>query len=321
MHWDARVAFAILSGLGFALLGVAYRIAQLHGRSATQIVLLVCGFGTAFFALQTNWGLLPEMPLRVAITAVASGLSQYVAMTLVVIALRTGPFAPTWCAISLFFVPVLFYGRYVIGDQILPLQYVSLAAAVAAVICSAGAPREADHPASRSAPTRPVIYGILLLAILIGNGLASVAVKELAVRPAGDSNLMQLYAAPYFTLFYLALGLGVLAEQAIGGGLRSLDRMSVGLGILGGVGSLGGFAAQARFADGQPVLFTLSGAVTLLGAALVSVAFFREKITRRWAVTVTLTLVAIVCATAPSPSGPARQAHERPGPASIAGLE
>ena len=59
--------FALLSGVSFTLLGIAYRMAQVRGLPARRVVVVLCALGAAFFAARTDWAAVGQWPARVIV--------------------------------------------------------------------------------------------------------------------------------------------------------------------------------------------------------------------------------------------------------------
>lgn len=286
------------SGAAFALIGIAYRLGHSRRIAPATILMFASAMGLVFFLLRArglDWRQVPE---RIWVMGIAAGLTQYLALKLLRLAMANGPFSPAWCAASLSFVPVVVYASGFLRESMQVWQYLSVAAAVLAmVVASAGEQDggQADAPAGLG---RNLFYCAVLLAVLFVNGVASVCMKDLGVRalPAGGS-YMHEWGSVFCALLYLFIVLGVASERLLERRLGAPLLPTLGLGLLAGCGSVSGIAGMVWCSQAKSSMpFPVSGVVQILAAAVVSVVFFRERVTGRWVATMALGVAAVLLA-------------------------
>ena len=297
----APVIWASVAGVGFGCLGSAYRLGQARGVTPTQIGLVIAAVGCAVFGWRVRgqeWGA-PEV---VWVLGIGVGLSQYLVIRLIGPALARGPLSPLWCAVNLGFVVAVVYAAVCLDERPSLAQYAGLAAAAGSVLAaSLGQPGTTSPkgPAGREAGAAAV-YGALLLLILGLNGLSPTFLKYLSAQPAaGGISLVAAFADLYYLVFYATLAILVFGDLLITRAFHPRIMTLLGVGLLGGVGSVVGMGAWA-LASSLPaaVLFTVSSVVSILVAAVASVAGFGEKRSAAWHVTVGLAIAAVVLANA-----------------------
>ena len=290
-------AWAFLAGACFACIGISYRLGQARGVRPTQIALVMSLGGAVVFGLRC-WGIaFGEVPLRLWLFGLAAGSGQYLTMLLIRHALARGGLTAVWCAVGLQFLPTVLYARLFLDERLPPLRFAGVAAGIACVLVAALRQKGSSAPRA-GAPTRPggyVVYAAILLAILLGNSLISIGIKDLSARPAGVPSYFSRFGDLYCLLMYVFLGLficvGRLARRGPGVPLRLL--LPVGLLAAGG-STLGLWALGRCSALPAALVFVVSGIVSILGAAVASVLALGEKPTRLWYATVALALLAIV---------------------------
>lgn len=292
-HSFPLAAWAFLAGACFACIGVSYRLGQARGVRPTQIALVMSLGGAIVFGLRC-WGMaFGEVPLRLWLFGLAAGSGQYLTMLLIRHALARGGLTAVWCAVGLQFLPTILYARLFLDERIPPLRFVGVAAGIACVLVAA-LRQKGDSAPRAGAPPRAggyVVYSAILLAILLGNSLLSVGIKDLSARPAGPVSYFALYCLLMYVVLGLFICVGMLVRRGPGVPLRLL--LPVGLLAAGG-STLGLWALGRCSALPAALVFTVSGVVSILGAAMASVLALGEKPTRLWYATVALALLAIV---------------------------
>ena len=94
--------FAFLSGLGFAMLGVAYRLGSQWRIALRQIIAILGACAIPYFLTISSGNVFSaEMPYSVYVVGIAAGLSQLVTLGLISLSFRLGPLSPVWCATSM----------------------------------------------------------------------------------------------------------------------------------------------------------------------------------------------------------------------------
>jgi drug/metabolite transporter (DMT)-like permease len=294
------VVVSVISGLGFAVLGVSWRLGQAKGVPPTHVAVVISVIGTAFFAGRAGGFAAPAL---VWALGVAAGVTQYAAIKLIKPALARGPLSPLWCAISLGFVVTVTYARLFLGESLRPLQSLGVAAGVGCVIvASMGQQQSSDD----SAPAAPglvgpkAVYGAILLLILLSASGAALMIKHLSAQPygVGESYMAHfgdVFYGQFYAVFGLLIGLDLLLTRPRGVPLKP----ALAVGVLGAAGSVTGLWAWG-VASVLPaaVVFTVSSLVSIVAASLASVAFFGEKRTRSWYAAIGLAVVSVVLVSA-----------------------
>lgn len=304
------LTLAALAGLSFSVIGIAYRAGQSRRASPSQIFLTTAVLGFVFSLIRargTDWAHLPQWVIGLALL---SGITQCLTVRLLGAALRVGPLSPAWCAISLGFVPVTAYAMLCLDEPVAPLQYLAIALAALCVVIAAGSHRPADTTEAR--PTGwggSLLYGLILVVLLLGNGVMDVAMKDLGTRTLAGQTYKASYSDAFMVLLYASLAVSVAIDLALTRGFKGPLRTSAVLGTIAAAGSIGGVRATTLCASGQAAMvFTVRGAVQLLAASTVSVLVFREALGKRWLATVGLAVGAVALAapwgTPPKPSAP-----------------
>jgi hypothetical protein len=293
----------VATGVGFALIAIAYRLGQTRGVGPPQIVLLISVAGAVYFGVAA-WPLdLAGLPPLVLAFGVVAGLGQYLGVKLIRPILDRGPLSPLWCAMSLYFLPASLYAYLVWGERIRAHQYAAIAAAVACVVIASigqgrSAPSESDHARPDRPVRRKILYGLMLVGVLIFNSLMAVCIKDLGTRPAPEGgSYMDHHGHVMYLLFYVALGAAILPDLLITRAYRVPLRSALLLGLLGSAGSIGGLMAL-RVCAAYPagVVFTIAGVTSILTVAVVSVLALGEKADATWYGTVATGVLAVILA-------------------------
>lgn len=301
-HTLFLLPIAALSGAGFALIGIAYRIGQSRHILPTHIMTVISCGGSMFFLSRIMSHPQQSVPLIIFLMGAFCGISNYFLVKLVTIGLRMGPLSPVWCAMALSFLPAVIYAAAFLGERLGLLQLLSLASAVGCVLVASlgqkSDPRKSELRSIRSI----LMYAGCLLAILIVSGAAFLSIKHLESIPSEfGKTYIDLYGAYFFLALYASLAISLLIEVLSRRRFQVPLGKTLILGIFGMLGSLTGMlGTQAASQLPAAVAFTLSGVTSILVAALVSVLFLGEKANKNWYATVALGILAVVLINAES---------------------
>jgi len=298
-HSAGLVALAFFSGLCAAGIGIAYRMGHARGVHPFYIALCMVLAGLVVFGsrcLSVNLG---QVPAWVWAVGIVTGLGQYVTMAMVRHALVRGGLTGLWCATGLGFLPATVYARWAFGEQIPPLRGLGVAAGIACVVVASLRQAERAPRVEASSPRGPgggVAYGAVLLAILLSNGLLSMGIKDLSVRPAGaEASYMARFGDVYYLVLYAVIGVLICVHLWVRKGPGVSLRRLAPVGILAAGGSVLALGSlQACGVLPAALVFTIFGVVSILGAAVVSVIAFGERPTGLWLATVALAVAAVV---------------------------
>jgi len=289
------LGLAVLSGLGFGALGIAYRLGQAKGLSPAHIAFAIGVAGSAVFGSRAL-GTLRPAPAPLWVFGVAFGATQYLVVRLIKPALARGPLSALWCAVNLGFIVAVLYSRLFLSERPSVAQYVGIAAAAACVVI-ASLGQQGDNSRDGLLLLRDrAAYGFMLTLILALNGLSPVFIKYLNAQPFGaGQTYLSAFTDLYYLLFYGSFAVLTAADLAISGGMTIAIRGISGPGALGALGSVVGLWAWARASDlPAAVVFTVTSVVSIAVAAVVSVVAFRERASVAWYATIGLAALAVV---------------------------
>ncbi len=282
--------FAVLSGVSFALMGVAYRLGHPRHVHESHLFGLAAVAGGIVFtarALPT----LRETPALVWGLAAFVGLTQAGVIHGVRLALRWGPLTPMWCVLMLNFVPVIGFTAIGYGEVPTRGQLLAIVAALGCVGFAAtlSAPAAEEATAAAPRPTRhPLAYGLLLIGMLFICSLLNISMKFLALQQVGaDSDLMRLHGDAFRAVLYWVIVLGTGADQLLHRRAIPNPRATLVLGALTAAGTIGGLWFIGRCLNAPTAAVFVAGTMaSLVAAALAGALLFHERTTWRWFATV-----------------------------------
>ena len=288
------ILLSLLAGVMFAFSGIAYRIG-----TAGNVQPIQCGVGLSFIGF-AGFGLLglhewQYMDWQLALILTVTGVTQYLVIAMLRYAFKIGPLSPVWCAVSLGFIPVIIYAAIGCGENLSFCQYISIAATVGAIISASLSCK--DDGNKESSLRNKIIYCVILLLLVLFNSTLSIALKLCSNLTLPGSGVTYkavcgnvILSVVYFFIMVLgAIDLTVRKKWVF-------NRYAwCGSGLLA-VGACSGYGLQLYLVDRAPavIVFALSNTVSILGAALISVVIFKEKITRSWYFTIGFSILAIV---------------------------
>lgn len=278
------VGITAFSGLCMALIGVAYQLAARRQAPAACIAAMMGVVGAIIFGVKTLNGGGFHLPGLVIALGVVSGATQYVTLQFIGMALKRGPLTPLWCATNLFFLlPVIYAGMF-LGESPRLWQYVGIALGVGAVVVgSANHRSDPSHTPAAKGRAR-VIYLLALVGALVFNSALSVGIKVLEKSGApGGPSLLKLHGDAFLFLSYAVIGGCILVELTVGRAWRHFTPGVIGYGLMAAVSSvlaLWGMTAAAALPSA--ILFTVTGVLAVMGAAVLSVLFFAEEANGAW---------------------------------------
>jgi drug/metabolite transporter (DMT)-like permease len=295
-HPSWALGLALLSGVGFSCLGVSWRWGQAKGVPPTHVALVISAVGAGFFALRAGGSF--SAPALVWVLGIAAGVGQYAAIKLIKVALARGPLSPLWCAIGLGFIVTIMYARVFLGETLRPVQSLGVAAGVACVIVASlaqGQNEDESGTGSHRLADR-VTYALLLLVTLVASSGAAVMIKHLgSLTYSPSQTYMDHFGALFYLLLYAVFGLMILGESAVTRPRGIPLRWMLAVGAFGAAGSVTGmWAWGAASAAPAAVVFTVSSVVSIVGAAIVSAAFFGERASPGWFATLGLAIASVV---------------------------
>jgi len=290
---------AALSGLSLAVIGVSFRWGQSKNVVPLHISTAIGLAGAIFFAFKADFSTIGTLPAFIYIIAIVNGLGQLVTMVLTRVALKKGPLSPVWCAMNLTFLFVTVYSAFVFSESISLMQYLALGAGIISVVFASYIGTAKSEEQIKSNWKDKLIYGLMLILILIGNAIIFVAIKDLGTRYIPGQNVTWLGAqtANIYFIFYVVLALSNGSVAVFQKTKPTSVGYLVGLGALAGAGSICGMLLLSLCAQAPAaVVFTVNGAIIILGGALASVIFFSEKMTRAWYGTIGFGVLAVILA-------------------------
>lgn len=286
---------AVSAGLCAAVMGVAIRLGTNRGAHLVHLYLFVGAGGVLCFlpgAIAAGWP-----PARVLAAGAVAGLSQYLGLPLVRMALARGPLTSVWSAASLGFLPVSLYAVAVLGERLTSGGAVSLAAGVGCVLlASTLQPEPSGQPARRQGKA----FAAMLAGILLLNAVAGMLMKHLSSFPgARGDTLFREYQCAFLALVYGGIGAGVLLQMLWSRPAWTAPAASVVAGLVAAVGSLASLALVARVAHlPAAVVFTACNVSQVAGTFVLAAVLIGEPRTRRWYAALALALLAVLASQA-----------------------
>ncbi|MCK4641930.1 MAG: hypothetical protein KAU06_11370 [Candidatus Marinimicrobia bacterium] len=298
------VMLAVLSGVGFGLIGITFRMGQSRNVIPLHISMCMGIAGCVFFGIQVNWQSFFSLPLLAVLLPVISAFGNLASMHFTKVSLSRGPLSPLWCAMNLTFLIVVIYSAFAFSETILPFQFAALVAGILCVIFASNLGNQPDTEKKGPKPERSgkdkFIYAGSLLIVLLGNSTAFVIIKDLGTRLIpGSAELTYLveYRSSIFFLMYSSMAITclvlVLIQKAKPNKIGDLIR----LGTLAAGGSIVGmFLLGLAAALPAALIFTINGMIAILIGVIASVVAFGEKRTPAWYGTVGFGILAVILA-------------------------
>jgi hypothetical protein len=286
------ITISLIIGVMFALCGTAYKIGSFGNVYPIQSATVLSIFGMIFFGIKAcaTWG---NITLWMVFAGLLFGVTQYLAIRLIRVALTLGPLSPAWCASSLTFVPVIVYAGIFMGEKLSILQYFSLAATFGAILAGALVHDGGKHGLKLK---NKIIYGILLFFILASGSILNIGLKFCSafIEPGTQVNMLQNGGNVIMFFTYLFLGLSSAIDLTISKSWR-WNKFAYWGGALLSIGAVGGFALSLAIIEAPAVfVFALSNSASILITTLISIFFMHEKRTISWYFTVGFSLLAIL---------------------------
>jgi drug/metabolite transporter (DMT)-like permease len=297
---DLRVtALAALSGICFTGIGTAYKLGSSRSVSTCHILLGLCVVGMAVCA-PLSFPSQMHAPALVWILGVVAGLSQYVTIRLIGKGLSLGSLSVVWCIVSLSFFPVIPYACFLFHKALDRPQWLGLLAAFACVLMASWgskpqAPTSVDAATGAKAPHhRRLLFLLVLASILMGNSISNIIQNHLSQTPLDSSfKYLEQYGAIWMFVLYASAGIAALVDLAVRRKLAAPLKWVVALGAMGGISSVSGIRLQNAVSM-NPMSFAINGSVGIIAAAVLSVLFFKERISAAWYATIALGILAVV---------------------------
>jgi drug/metabolite transporter (DMT)-like permease len=291
---------AILAGIAFSMIAVAYRSNSAHGvpPSFAAVGMGLAGllwFGFRSFAGAGAPGY--DAPVIVWIWGAANGLAQGMAVYLYRVALRHGPLAPVWCAGNLTFVTPAIFATIWMSERLTGLQTAGMIAALSCVVVSSLG--HAEEPGARAThratPLDRVLYGALLFGMTFLTGLVGVALKHMMLLDRGGMPLNPRFNDTFMLGMYAVLFVWVLVESYRSTAVKAPTGRIVVNGLLAGAGSVVGMILTARI-SGLPggVGFAVIAVTSVLSGVLITSFVYREKRGVSWYATVAFAVASVV---------------------------
>lgn len=290
----SEILLALLGGLMFAIGGVGYKVGANGNARPIQCAVFLSIAGTIVFGIigRDEW---KNLTLWITLATIVVGFFQYVVIALLRVAFKLGPLSPTWCAVSLAFIPVIVYSAIGCGETLSLWKYLSIAATIGAIV-SASNSSHGGEKVERSFKEK-VYYCVILLLLLLTNCSLPLALKIYSriMLPGTEIPVSQACGNAILSIVYFMILLcGVIDLTA--GRKWVFNRLAFFGGALLAIGAASGYGLQLLLVDRAPavIVFALCNTVSILGTALISVFVLREKITVSWYFTVGFSIMAIL---------------------------
>jgi len=283
----------IIIGLCSGGCGISYKIGSLGKIYPIQGSTVLSLIGTFYFGFlaHAEWS---HCTWQVVLTGAIFGLTQYLGIRLLRMALQRGPLSPAWCAQAMNFVPAIIYSAKYLGETLKPLQYGAIAATVCAILAASFG---ADGGNKANSKKQVFTYGLLLVGILLSLSVINIGMKFCTAYcvPGEAAPMMQQTGKLIMTFTYLFLGLAGATELTIKHHWlwnRYAVLCSAGVTFC----ALTAYTITVSIVCKVPAvtLFSVNYATSILTASLSSVFFFRERKSLAWCLTVGFAVLAII---------------------------
>jgi hypothetical protein len=290
---------SLIAGFALVMLGLSYRWGQNRGFSP-QVVLAGAGAaGTLIFGIRGFLlGEFTPLPMPVLIWGTIAGLGQLAAIYLLDAAMKRGAFGLVWCALNLCFIPVAFYSLVFTSEAQSVWQWSAIALAIASIIiASTGKPPAGSATAGvPKSPATAILFAVLLFLLMFCAGLTNVGIKALGVARPPFAASMPRYAEAYLTLLYVILFVGIVLKGVSNRHRAPNFRRAAAPVLTGAAGSvivLGCFV-QAGAAP-NVIIFVVSSILSVMGGFIGAAIFFKDPLTPRSWIVITLGLLSVIC--------------------------
>ena len=290
---NEAILLSIFAGFMFSIGGIAYKIGANGNARPIQCAVFLSAVGTVVFGVIgcNEWSF---CPFSLFLLSVVIGVTQYWVIVFLRWALNLGPLSPTWCAVSLGFIPVIIYSAVSCGEKISALQYLSIVATIGAII---SASLSSHGGKSGSSWKQKVLYCIILVLLVIFNSTLSVGLKVASQFnvPGTSTSLSDRCGNVILSIVYCTIMVCGAIELTVGKNWV-FNRNAFWGGALLALGASTGYGLQLFLVDKAPAVtvFALGNTVSILGTALMSVIFFKEKRSKAWYFTIGFSVLAIL---------------------------
>lgn len=295
-----QLLLAVLAGLSFSLIAIAYRSNSARGIPPAFVAVGMGFAGLIWFGLRSFAGAHapgPDAPAFVWIWGCINGLAQGLAVYLFRVGLKHGPMGPLWCAANLTFITPALFAIFMLGEALNGFQLGGMAAAFLCVVVSSLGHGEEPAPNGvvRATAGQRLLYGGMLLVMILATGLVGVALKHMAATVREGAPLNPLYNDCFMLGMYGVLTICVAVESwRYGRPAKDVGRVVLN-GVIGGVGSVVGMILTAKVSDlPGGVGFAVLSVSAVLGGALITSFGFHEKRGRAWYATLVLAVLSVV---------------------------
>ena len=287
------ILLSILAGFMFSIGGAAYKIGANGNVRPIQCAVFLSIVGTLGFGM-IGWNEWSVCTLPVLLIGALIGFTQYWVIVFLRWALQLGPLSPTWCAVSLGFIPVIIYSALSCGEKISVFQLFSILATVGAIVsasfCSGGNKVESSWK-------QKICYCLILILLVVFNSTMSVGLKVASQinLPGTSRTLSDACGNVILSLVYFGIMFCGVIELTVGK-KWVFNRYAFWGGALLAIGASSGYGLQLYLVGkaSAVTVFALGNTVSILGTALISVLLLREKITLSWYFTIGFSILAIL---------------------------
>jgi drug/metabolite transporter (DMT)-like permease len=290
---------AVLSGMCFSVVAIAYRLGAPRGVGPVHIMGTASLVGSAFFGVRALAALDGGPSGPVVALGLLAGVTQYMLLPLIRAALRVGPLSPLWCVLMLSFIPVTLYSCVALGERLVPLQYGAMAAAVVCVVMACVGKEPSRRPGVGPArPLHRLRYGAVLAAMLLVGAVSPTCLKELSARGDGaGATLLARYRDLFLAMLYVGIAVCAAGDVLLTRGRPASWRLTGLLGAMAAAGSLAGMSLLVRAAVlPAAVVFTLNSVSSIVFTAVVAAVWLGERRTRSWYATLGCGILAVALA-------------------------
>ena len=296
--WAGLGVTALAGGL-IALMGVGYRWGEKDRISSMQIAMLAYCVGAAVYA-GVGWREIALAPGWFWLSASLVGVSQYLLIRMIGVALKLGPLSPLWCALMLNFIPVILYSCWFLGEKLDFWQVAALGCGVLAVLAASRGGSAHSGGLRGGFDWR---YALALVALLCLNCVINLVMKLLAMTTApelgtgeGVESWLTRCGNLFMCLVYLSAALLMGVDLTVTKRWRSgrIGWYAAGVTAFGSIAGMG--LQKMVLAFPAALIFTVNCSASIVVASLISTCCFGEKRSGQWYATVLLALASIALA-------------------------
>jgi len=260
-----------LSGLFWAVLGLAYKIADHHQcRTSVFARMLFLSAGACCLLMALTDRATPWHDWRLWALGIGAGVLFYLVLLILMPTYRLGPASVVWIVVNLGILVPIFMSRLLFNE---PLYWFLDPVLLALFVLMLLAFQRGMAQASETAPAKAWLFLLALIAILLANGLLLTFPKVQSVW------FHQQGQFGYLTIFYFAGALFTLILDLFTREPLRPSAWEWKAGLLAGAASgIGMLLFMMAMSLPAAVQYSVNGGISLLGGVVLTAVFYRERL-------------------------------------------